>query len=305
MQIAFGVMRFGWLASFFPSSVLQALLAAIGVILILKNIPHLLGHDTDPVGDMSFLQPDRRTPLSELGTLIHGEVHRGAMIVGLATLALLMLCRHLNRTGGWKLPDFLLALVFGTGLSLLLRPWGSPWQIDGKHLVQLPEWSADQFWGGLLHLPDWSQWNNPWILLTAGLIAVSASLETLLNTSATDRLDRYDRATPPSRELIALGAGNLLAGLMGGIPMSAAVERSAVSLEAGATSKWCTLLHGGILAVAVVLVPFIINRIPFSVLAALLLVTGYRLARPSQFSQIWRDGKYQWVPFVVTLLATC
>lgn len=303
LQIVFGIARLGWLASFFPSSVLDALLAAIGIILIFKQVPHLLGHDTDPEGDMAFLQPDRRTTFSEIISLFEGDVHVGAATVGLLTLALILGLQQLGREKRWHLPAMLIGVIAGTLASLPISRLGGAWLIDGKHLIALPVWNGETGWSSLLSFPDWKQLANPAVYIVAGTIAVVSGLETLLNLSATDRIDHSDRPSPPNRELIAVGIGNTLCGLVGGIPMSAAIERSAVCLQAGSRTKLCTILHGLVLLAAATIVPAMFNAIPLSVLAAVLIVTGGWLARPAIFLRMWQGGRYQLIPFLVTISA--
>jgi MFS superfamily sulfate permease-like transporter len=303
LQIGFGVAKLGWVSSFFPSSVLDALLAAIGIILIFKQVPHLLGHDTDPEGDMAFLQPDRRTTFTELISLFEGDIHIGAATVGLLTLALILGLQFWSRSKKIHLPAISIGVIVGSLSSLLVSRLGPAWLIDGKHLISLPVWDDDSALGSILQFPDWTQWNNPLVYLTAGTIAVVSSLETLLNLSATDRIDKSDRPSPPNRELIAVGIGNTLCGLIGGIPMSAAIERSAVCLQAGSRTRLCAILHGFVLLIAATALPFLFNQIPLSVLAAVLIVTGASLARPAVFLRIWQGGRYQLIPFIVTIAA--
>jgi len=301
LQIVFGIAKLGWLSSFFPTSVLDALLAAIGIILILKQIPHLLGHDTDPEGDMAFLQPDRRTTLTELTSLLEGDVHVGAATVGLLTLVLIIGLQYWSRSKKLQLPAMLIGVISGLLASFVINRLGPSWLIDGKHLISLPVWKGESGWGSMLRFPDWTQLSNPMVYFAAGTIAVLSSLETLLNLSATDRIDQSDRPSPPNRELIAVGIGNTLCGLIGGIPMSAAIERSAVCLQAGSRTKLCTILYGVVLLVAALVIPYVFNAIPLSVLAAVLIVTGAWLARPAIFVHIWQGGRYQLIPFIVTI----
>jgi len=303
LQIVFGIAKLGWLSSFFPSSVLDALLAAIGIILILKQIPHLLGHDTDPEGDMAFLQPDRRTTLTELVSLFEGDVHVGAATVGLLTLVSIIGLQYWNRSKKLQLPAMLIGVIAGLLSSFVINRLGPSWLIDGKHLISLPVWEGESARGSMLRFPDWAQLSNPMVYFAAGTIAVLSSLETLLNLSATDRIDQSDRPSPPNRELIAVGIGNTLCGLIGGIPMSAAIERSAVCLQAGSRTKLCTILYGVVLLVAALVIPYVFNAIPLSVLAAVLIVTGAWLARPAIFVHIWQGGRYQLIPFIVTIAA--
>lgn len=301
LQVVFGVAKLGWLSSFFPSSVLDALLAAIGIILIFKQIPHLLGHDIDPEGDMAFLQPDRRTTFTELLSLFEGDINIGAATIGLFTLTLIMALQYWSRSKRLQLPSMIIGVIGGTLAGMLVSRLGQTWLIDGGHLISLPVWKGDAGLVSLLRFPDWTQLSNPLVYLSAVTIAIISSLETLLNLSATDRVDRSDRPSPPNRELIAVGIGNTLCGLVGGIPMSAAIERSAVCLQAGSRTKLCAILHGLVLLIAVTLFPFVFNQIPLSVLAAVLIVTGGWLARPEIFLRIWQGGRYQLVPFIVTI----
>jgi MFS superfamily sulfate permease-like transporter len=303
LQIIFGIARLGWLSSFFPASVLDAMLAAIGIILIFKQVPHLFGHDTDPEGDMAFLQPDRRTTFTELISLFEGDIHIGAATVGLLTLAIILAFQFLARSQKFRIPGMLIGVIAGTLASLALNKLGDTWVIDGKHLIALPAWTEETTWKSMFRFPDMSQLANPLVYFTAATIAIVSSLETLLNLSATDRIDQSDRQSPPNRELIATGIGNTLCGLIGGIPMSAAIERSSVSLQAGSINKLGAIFHGLVLLVAATAIPFVFNMIPLSVLAAVLIVTGGWLARPAVFVRIWQGGKYQLVPFLVTIAA--
>lgn len=300
LQIAFGIAKLGWLSSFFPSSVLDALLAAIGIILILKQVPHLQGHDTDPDGDMAFLQPDRRTTFTELTSLFEGDVHGGATTVGLFTLVTIIGLQYWSRSKKLQLPAMLIGVLVGLLSSLVVNRLGHSWLIEGKHLIVLPVLEGGLGWGSILRFPDWTQLSNPMVYFAASAIAVISSLETLLNLSATDRIDRSDRPSPANRELIAVGIGNALCGLIGGIPMSAAIERSAVCLQAGSRTKLCAILYGVVLLFAAFVFPFIFNAMPLSVLAAVLIITGAWLARPAVFVRIWQGGRYQLIPFLVT-----
>lgn len=296
IQVAFAALRLGGLAGYIPSSVLQGLLAAIGAILILKQIPHLLGHDTDPEGDMSFLQPDRYNTITELSTILQGEIHFGSAVVGIVSLLSLIGLRWYRKQSGVYFPDLLAVIIGGTGLSLLLNFLGGGWVIDGKHLVQMPGYEEIK-----IRLPDWSQLNNLQVYSAALLLALASSLESLLNTSAIDRVDTRLRYSPPTRELFAVGLGNILSGFLGGMPMSSAVERSAVSIEAGGLSKGAVVLHGVLILFAVLFLSKLFSMIPISVLAAVLIVTGYSLIRPSILAQVWKEGRQQCIPFLVTM----
>ncbi|MEJ7594524.1 MAG: carbonic anhydrase family protein [Planctomycetaceae bacterium] len=302
IQIGLGLARAGFLSAFFPNSVVQGLLAAIGVILILKQIPHLLGHDTDPEGQMSFAQPDDENTLSELHEML-AHLHPGAAVIGLLSMAVLILWSRIPVLKKSAVPPPLVVVLLGVTLSQILKFAGLGWRIEDLHLVQVPVSQNLSEFIGFLRLPDFSQWSNP-AIYTAGLtIAVVASLETLLNLEAVDKLDRRQRSSPASRELIAQGMGNVLAGLIGGIPVTSVIVRSSVNINAGGQTKLATTVHGLLLLVSVAFLPGWLNRIPLSCLAAILLYTGMKLASPALVRQMWNGGRYQFAPFVVTVVS--
>jgi carbonic anhydrase len=302
IQIILGVARAGFLSAFIPSSVIKGLLAAIGVILILKQIPHLVGHDTDPLGEMVFAQPDHHNTFSEIGTLFGGEIQIGAAVIGLASLALLAVWDRIKPLKNSIIPAPLVVVVLGVGLQLAFRYFGGTWTLENSHLVQVPIAQSLREFCGFLTLPDFSQWMNP-AIYTAGLtIAIVASLETLLNLEAVDKIDPQQRETPPSRELLAQGVGNLLCGLCGGIPMTSVIVRSSVNIGAGSQTRLSAIFHGALLLVCVMLLPAVLNMIPLSCLAAILVHTGFKLANPRLFKQMWNEGRYQFIPFAATLV---
>ncbi len=303
LQIGMGMAGAGSLSAFFPSSVIKGLLAAIGVILILKQFPHVLGHDTDPEGEMSFVQPDEHTTFTELGTVFGGDIHLGAAVVGLASIALLVLwdrTRFLKRS---NVPGPLVVVLLGVVLHLLFQRIGGAWAIGPSHLVQIPVAESAAGFLSFFRIPDFTQWSNPAIYFAAVTIAIVASLETLLNLEAVDKLDAQRRESPPSRELVAQGVGNVIAGLIGGIPVTSVIVRSSVNVGMGAKTKRSAIFHGLLLLVSVMLFPTYLNMIPLAALAAILLVTGCKLANPALFRQMWREGRSQFVPFVATLVS--
>lgn len=302
IQIGLGLAKAGFLSKFVPSSVIKGLLAAIGAILILKQIPHVLGHDTDPEGDMAFVQPDHYNTFSELGTLFLGQIHPGAVVIGLSSIALLLFwdkCKPLRQS---VIPPQLIVVVLGVVASLLFNRLGGQWVIEASHLVQVPV--AENIGGfvGFLKLPDFSQLLNPAVYMAGLTIAVVASLETLLNLEAVDRIDPRQRVSPSSRELLAQGVGNVLAGMIGGLPMTSVIVRSSVNINAGNQSKLSAIFHGVLLLVCALLLPTYLNLIPLSCLAAILLVTGVKLASPKLVVEMWKEGRYQFIPFIVTLV---
>ncbi len=302
IQIALGVAQTGFIAAFFPSSVIKGLLAAIGVLLILKQIPHLLGHDTDPEGDLDFLQPDHHNTFSEFAELL-GGVHLGAALIGLLSIALLVAWDKWTPLKKSGVPAPLVVVVLGVVFTLLFNRLGGRWVIAASHLVQVPVAESLSAFFGLLKMPDFSQWTNPSVY-TAGLtIAIAASLETLLNLEAADKLDPQQRTSQPSRELLAQGIGNVVVGLIGGIPVTSAIVRSSVNINAGGQTKLATVMHGALLLACVMFLPTYLNMIPLSCLAAILLITGIRLASPALVRRMWNEGRYQFIPFAITLVA--
>jgi carbonic anhydrase/SulP family sulfate permease len=302
IQIALGVARGGFIAAFFPSSVIKGLLAAIGVLLILKQIPHVLGHDTDPEGDLTFQQVDHETTFSEFGALF-SDLHLGAAVIGLLSMLVLLSWDRWKPLKRSAVPPPLVVVLLGIGLSQFFSQLGGPWAIGTTHLVQMPV--AEDLAGflGFLLPPDFTQWSNP-AVYTAGLtLAAVASLETLLNLEAIDKLDPQQRASPPSRELVAQGIGNVASGLIGGLPITSVIIRSTVNINAGGQTKVATVTHGALLLGSVILVPAWLNSIPLACLAAILLVTGFKLASPSLVKQIWNEGRSQYIPFTVTVAA--
>jgi carbonic anhydrase/SulP family sulfate permease len=303
IQIALGVARTGFVAAFFPSSVIKGLLAAIGLLLILKQTPHMLGWDADPEGEMSFYQSaDGENTFSELWRVIF-RIHSGAAAIGLVSLLILILWDRWTLLKKVPVPAPLVVVLFGAIGSFVLERVGGSWLIGGKHLVQVPVAANIGEFFALLRSPDFSQWTNPKVF-TAGLtIAAVASLETLLNLEAVDKIDPQQRSSPSSRELWVQGIGNVACGLVGGLPVSSAIVRSSVNVNAGSKTKLSTIVHGVLLFGCVVLIPTWLNAIPLSCLAAILFITGTKLARLSLFKQMWSEGRYQFLPFALTVVA--
>lgn len=302
IQIALGCAKAGSLSAFFPSCVIKGLLAAIGIILVLKQIPHVLGHDTDPEGEMSFSQPDHENTLTEMYAML-GDLHPGAACIGLLSIAVLIAWDKISLLKRSVIPAQLVVVLLGVGLSRLFQTnvWG--WEIEASHLVQVPVSQNLREFVGLLRMPDFSQWLNPDVYAAGLTIAIVASLETLLNLEAADKIDPQQRSSPPSRELVAQGIGNVLVGLIGGIPVTSVIVRSSVNINAGAQTKLATIVHGVLLLLSVVLLPTYLNMIPLSCLAAILFVTGMKLASPKLIQQMWNEGRYQFAPFALTVIS--
>jgi len=302
IQIGLGVARAGFIAAFFPTSVIKGLLAAIGVILILKQIPHVFGHDADPDGEMAFFQPDDQNTLSEILRTID-DVQPGATVIGLLSIVVLLVWSRWKPLKSSPIPAPLVVVLLGVGMNLLFRELGGIWEIESSHLVQVPV--AEKLTGFLdfLQMPDFSQWSNPAIYTSAVTLAIIASLETLLNLEAVDKLDPLQRNSPPSRELLAQGIGNVVAGMIGGLPVTSVIVRSSVNINAGGKTKLSAIVHSILLLVSVAFFPVWLNLIPLSCLAAILLVTGVKLASPALVKQMWSAGRYQFVPFALTVVA--
>jgi len=300
LQIALGFAKAGFIASFFPSSVIKGLLAAIGVILILKQIPHVVGHDPDPVGEMSFQQVDHENTFSELLKTL-SDIHPGAAVVGALSLLLLLVWDRTSWLKKSPVPAPLMVVLLGVALSQFFRQFGAPWLIEPSHLVQVPLFRGD--WSGFIVTPDFGQLVNPGVYVAAVTIAIVASLETLLNIEAVDKIDPERRVTPANRELIAQGIGNFSAGLIGGLPMTSVIIRSSVNVQSGGKTKLAAVTHGVLLLACVALVPGILNLIPLPALAAILLVTGFKLASPKLVQQMWKEGPSQFLPFAIAVVA--
>ncbi len=302
LQLVLGLVRAGFISAFFPSSVIKGLLAAIGLILVLKQLPHVLGRDSDPLGDMAFAQPDQGNTFSHLVSTLF-DIHLGAAFVGLSSIALLVTWSKVEWLERSKVPAPLVVVAFGVSAGTLLNRLGPDWAIGAEHLVNVPIASGAGGSFELLQAPDWSELGNPAVYMAAITLALVASLETLLNLEAVDRLDPERRQSPPNRELFAQGVGNVLCGLLGGLPITSVIVRSTVNINAGNKTRLSTIIHGALLLACVLLVPALLNRIPLACLAAILVMTGLKLASPKVVKQMWGEGRPQFLPFAFTVVA--
>ena len=304
IQIVLGFVRAGTVAYYFPSSVISGMLAGIGIIIFLKQIPHAFGYDRDPVGELSFRQPDGETTFSEL-LVVLDSISPGPLIIASVSLAILLLweSRWFKRHKLFALiPGPLVAVVTGALLNLFFRS-KLGFALSPEQVVSIPE--ADSLSGlvGFLTFPDFSALTRIDVYKTAVVLAIVASLETLLCVEATDKLDALKRVTPTNRELKAQGVGNMISGLLGGLPITQVIVRSSANIQSGGRSKASAVIHGLLLAVSVIALPTIMNLIPLATLAAVLLVVGFKLAKPSVFKKMLRQGRGQFVPFIVTVCA--
>ncbi|MCB9678308.1 MAG: SulP family inorganic anion transporter [Alphaproteobacteria bacterium] len=309
IQIVLGVLRGGVLANIFPSSVIEGMLAGIGVILILKQIPHALGRDTDYEGDLDFwLMGHQAHTFSEIEAAIRTP-SPGVVIVTIVCLAILLLWqRPFIAKQAWSriVPGPLVAVLAGVGINEMFGVAAPELFIRAEegHMVKLPVLdSLGEFWRALPR-PDWSRIGEPRVWSVAGTIAAVASLETLLSVEAVDKLDPYRRTSNTNRELMAQGVGNVVAGSLGGLPMTSVIVRSSTNVYSGGRTRISAVVHGILLGGLVLSVPFLLNRIPLAALAAVLLTVGYKLARVELFRKMYRAGADQFVPFLVTIAVT-
>ncbi|PPL00963.1 SulP family inorganic anion transporter [Parapedobacter indicus] len=298
IQIVLGIIRAGMIGNYFPSSVIIGMLAAIGIIIILKQLPHAVGYDSSFFGEESFVQLDNENTFTALQKAF-AAINYGASIICILSLAILILWPKFKKLS--IVPAPLVVVFVGVLLSQLFL--GSSFELAPNHLVVIPVVGSFNEFLGLFTFPDFTQIANKEVWIAAFTIAIIASLETLLSLEAVDKIDPFKRVSPTNRELMAQGIGNMTSGLVGGLPLTAVIVRSSANVNAGGRTRQSAILHGIWLLLAVITIPSIINLIPLSCLAAILLHTGYKLAKPSAFKQMWHKGLDQFVPFVVTILA--
>lgn len=290
LQILFGIFKLGFFANFIPNNVILGLLAAIGAILIVTQLPYLFG-----LTDFSWEKVWTATPDTFLQ-----HFDAGAAFIGLLSL-FLILAWDSSPLKKLAIPSALIAVVIAAVLNFVLMNIGSPWAVQSNNLIQLPNiLQAPQ---EVLVFPDFSYLAEPLIYTGAITLAIVASLETLLNLEAADKLDPQKRSSPPNRELWAQGAGNIVSGLIGGMPVTSVIVRSSVNANTGARSKYSTIIHGILLLLAVLFFVQLMNMIPLSALAAILIVTGFKLTHPKLFKQLYQKGWKQFLPFIITLVA--
>ncbi len=302
LQALLGLLRAGFIAYFFPSSVIHGMLAGIGIIIFLKQIPHAFGWDHDPIGELSYVQPDGETTFSEIEHIL-SHITPGATIVAAVALAILLLwgTRPIQRRPLLALiPAPVLAVLSGVLLNLLFARFPDL-ALAPEHLVQIPISSGWMAARDLVTAPDLAGLTNPKTYAVAATIAIVASIETLLCVEATDKLDAERRMTPTNRELVAQGIGNTVSGLLGGLPVTQVIVRSSANIQSGARSKASAIFHGVWLLAAVLLFPHWMNLIPLATLAAILLVVGFKLAPPALFRRMAALGPFQLVPFLITI----
>ncbi|MBW0177038.1 SulP family inorganic anion transporter [Sediminibacterium sp.] len=304
-QLIFGFIKAGVIGDYVPNSVIKGMLAAIGLILIMKQFPHLVGYDADFEGDESFLQPDHENTFTAMFSAVK-YITPTALIIGSVSIVLLMVweSKFIKSKKSLKLvPGPLVVVLIGTILNEYFKASQPAYALDSKHLVTLPVATDVSSFVSFLTFPDIAFLKNPDVWVSGITIAIVASLETLLAIEAADKLDPLKRVTPTNRELKAQGVGNMVSGLIGGLPLTSVVVRTSANISSGAKSKMSTIFHGTMLMLCVMFIPTILNKIPLSSLAAVLIFTGYKLAKVSLFKEFYRKGWDQFVPFVVTIVA--
>lgn len=299
VQLILGFARAGIIANYIPSNVIKGLLAAIGILLILKQIPHALGYDSNRADETSFIQANGETTFSAIAHAF-GAITPGALIIALVSMLILV---HWDKTPLQRiklLPAPLFVVALGILLNLTFDRFFPALGIAPEHLVDIPPVDTGNL-GAYLTIPDLAHFANRDVWIVGLTIAVVASLETLLNVEAVDKLDPHKRETPPNRELVAQGVGNICAGLLGGLPVTSVIVRSSVNVQNGNRTKASAIFHGLLLLASVLVLAPALNLIPLAALAAILIVTGYKLAKVSLFRDMYDKGWSQFVPFVVTV----
>ena len=303
IQIIFGILKAGVIGYYFPSSVIKGMLTGIGIIIILKQIPHFFGYDAELEGADSFVESSGENTFSAILN-ITDHIILGSLVIGLIGLGVILFW---DKVLAKKAKIFqviqgpLVAVVLGIVYFALTQDHETL-GIAPSHLVSVPIPDDFSSFIGQFSFPNFSAITNPDVWIVAFTIALVASLETLLSVEATDKLDPHKNVTPTNRELLAQGTGNIIVGLIGGLPLTQVIVRSSANIQSGGMSKLSTIIHGFLLLISVVVIPKLLNMIPLSVLAAILLVVGYKLAKPSLFIKMHKLGWKQSIPFTVTVL---
>ncbi len=302
IQVILGFAKAGIIGDYVPNAVIKGMLAAIGLILILNQFPHLLGDDSSFETDEGVAAVKGNIFSNFFNAFTN--VNRTAFIIGGACLAFYFLWEKItSKSKGFVklIPAPLLVVLIGVGINTAFQSSGA--SLVGEHLVRLPQASDAREFLTFFTSPGWSALTNPSVWITGITLAIVASLESLLSIEAVDDLDPYQRVTPTNRELKAQGIGNMVSGLIGGLPVTSVIVRSSANVNSGAKTKMSTIMHGSLLLACVAFIPAILNLIPKSALAAILIFTGYKLAKPALFIAFYKRGWDQFVPFVVTIIA--
>ena len=306
LQLVLGTLRAGIIGDYIPNSVIRGMLASIGLVLVLKQFPHLIGYDKDYSGDETFFQQmDSSNTFSDLINSIN-NITPFALMIGLISIIILLIWDRpaLKKKKIFKyLPGPLVVVVVGILINVFFSDPGTRNSLSIKQLVNLPVATDFASFSSFFMFPKWEYLNNVSVWTVGLTLALVASIETLLGIEAIDKLDPLKRRTPANRELKAQGVGNIISGLLGGLPLTSVIVRGSANVEAGAKSKFSTIMHGFLILLTVLFIPGFLNKIPLSALAAILIITGYKLFKPSIFKQVYQKGWDQFLPFIITLLA--
>lgn len=301
LQLLLSGLRAGVIAYYVPSSVIKGMLAGIGLTLILKQLPHALGYDGDYEGDMSFIESSGSTTLGSLVEALQ-HIQPGAVAAALLGVGVMLWWPRSPFARVKLLPAPMVAVGVGMVMNEMLRIALPDYAIRGTHLVSLPTITNGDFAQNFA-FPDWSAISSPIVWQLALIIGLVASLESLLSLEATNKLDPQRRDAPVNRELFAQGVGNIVAGLLGGLPLTGVMIRSSTNVDAGAQSRLSAMVHAVLMLLAVVAFGFVLNRTPLAAIASVLLVTGFRLAAPALWRTAWRIGYSHFIPFGITVIA--
>ena len=305
IQIILGLARAGLIGYFFPSAVIKGMLSGIGIIIILKQIPHAFGYDKEWMGSDSFIQVDGENTFTLLWKILLGHITPGAVLIAAVSVAILLLW-ELYLSKKYNLFTLIQGPIVVVAAAIccqfITKSYFPQYNLAPEHLVSVPVAGSISSFLGLFTFPDFSQLGNKEVYILGFTIAIVASLETLLCVEATDKLDPHKRTTSTNRELFAQGTGNILSGMIGGLPITQVIVRSSANIQAGSRTKLSTILHGVFLLICVALLPSVLNLIPLSALACILIMVGYKLSKPFLFVQTYRLGWEQFLPFIVTIL---
>ncbi|MBP6214655.1 MAG: SulP family inorganic anion transporter [Chitinophagaceae bacterium] len=304
IQLALGFAKAGFIAYFFPSSVIKGMLTGIGLLIILKQIPHALGWDKDAEGDDAFLQADGQNTFSEIAQALN-FITPGAVLIAAISLGLLILWDSVL-TKKHKIFQLIqgpiVVVILGIVMNYLFKSGTLDFSLADDQVVRLPVANNLTEFFNQFTLPDFSAITNVEVWKIAIVLAIVASLETLLSVEATDKMDPNKRITPTNRELKAQGLGNIFSGLIGGLPVTQVIVRSSANITFGGKTKLSTILHGIFLLISAITIASVLNMIPLASLAAVLLMVGYKLAKPELFKKMYKLGWEQFIPFVATVI---
>ena len=302
-QLLLGFARAGIIGYYFPSSVIKGMLSGIGVIIVLKQVPHAFGYDKSPEGDFAFQQMDGHNTFSELFYMLD-YVSLGAIIITVVSMAILILWEQsfMKKQRMFQIIQGPFIVVAAGIVSNLIFQNMEGLALKGGQIVSIPVADSIAGFFDQFTFPAFGQIMNPAVWITGITIAVVASLETLLCLEATDKLDPYKRVTPANQELKAQGIGNILSGLIGGLPITQVIVRSSTNIQSGGKTKTSAIFHGVIMLGCAMAIPHVLNLIPLASLAAILFLVGYKLAKPVLFKQMYALGKEHFIPFMVTIL---